>query len=183
MKKLLSTGFIVVLILVGVSLTLQSTYAIGRVVSGVGMAREDLGGKPKHDLKFTFVGFVYEVGDSYKGRWKVKLKNVGDDDLDKSKFKSTEIVEMNFFEDPACDAFNMTAMGKFDGDEGYKMIFRGGDSDGPGQSGPDTVRVTIYDPEEAVVYDSHDPGEFSDESSCVGTARTGVDKGNLNINI
>ena len=59
------------------------------------------------------------------------------------------------------------------------MIFRGGDFGSPGKG--DTVRVTLWDPEDKVVYDSHWVTEFTDKSSCVGGARTGLDKGNITI--
>ena len=60
------------------------------------------------------------------------------------------------------------------------MIFRGGDFGSSGKK--DTARVELYAPgETSPVYDTYKPGEFKNESNCVGTARTGLDKGNLTI--
>jgi hypothetical protein len=58
------------------------------------------------------------------------------------------------------------------------MIFRAGDFGSPGKA--DTIRVELYDPDGNPVFDTHYDG-FNDESSCVGTARTGLDHGNITI--
>lgn len=74
---------------------------------------------------------------------------------------------------------NFTASGEWNGIPGYKIIFRAGDADSP--KGSDTVRVTLYEPDGSDFYDTHWVDEFKDESSCVGTARTGLDNGNIKI--
>jgi len=61
---------------------------------------------------------------------------------------------------------------------GYYIWFRAGDADSP--KGLDTVRVELYNPSNAKVYDTHG-GDFTYESTCVGTARTGLDNGNIKI--
>ena len=60
------------------------------------------------------------------------------------------------------------------------MIFRAGESGEPSSLSTDTIRVTINGPN-GLVYDTHSSGEFTDESSCVGSARTGLDNGNIVI--
>ncbi len=77
---------------------------------------------------------------------------------------------------------NMTMHGSFNGEDGYRMILRAGDSDEAASKDPDdTIRVEMWDPSNTKVYDSHWGSEFTDESSCVGTARTGLDAGNIDI--
>jgi hypothetical protein len=44
----------------------------------------------------------------------------------------------------------------------------------------DTVSVTLMDENDDVIYDTHG-GDFDDESTCVGTARTKLDRGNISI--
>jgi len=59
------------------------------------------------------------------------------------------------------------------------MIFRAGDSCNPEID--DTARVELFDPSRKRIYDTHWTSEFTDESNCVGTARTGLDNGNIKI--
>ena len=134
------------------------------------------------DNKISFGGNVKDIGGSFKGQWQINFHNVGNDILDKGKFHSTEIVEMNFYDgtnSTCATAMNFTAMGKWNGIPGYKLIFRAGDADDP--KGLDTVRIEIRSPGGSQVYDTHDE-DFTDESNCVGNARTGLDKGNIKIN-
>lgn len=101
--------------------------------------------------------------------------------MDKSKFHTTDISIINFSppDSGTCvAAMNFTAYGKWNGMPGYKIIFRAGDADGP--KGLDTVRVQLYNPSNVEIYDTHD-GDFTNESTCVGTARTGLDNGNIKI--
>ena len=142
--------------------------------------------KQKDWLKVSFGGSFYRVGSEIMGDWEVNLHNVGVDALDKSKFHTSNITAVNFFtgnSDTCNDAMNMTAYGRFNGEDGYKMIFRAGDIGAPNAFAvfADTARVTIYNPDNVVIYDTHATGEFSDESSCWGTARTGLDHGNISI--
>lgn len=61
---------------------------------------------------------------------------------------------------------------------GYKLIFMAGDFGSPNTL--DTVRIELRNPSDGVVYDTYTMG-FSKDSSCVGTARTLLDKGNITI--
>lgn len=90
----------------------------------------------------------------------------------------TNITDLNFFTGTTCSAMNFTAMGELNHEPGYKMIFRAGDSGEPRIY--DTARVQIFNPQGGAIYDTHD-GDFTDESDCVGTARTGLDNGNIKI--
>jgi hypothetical protein len=71
----------------------------------------------------------------------------------------------------------MTLLGTLNGETGYRMIFRAGDDGSPGFA--DTIRITLYEGT-ILVYDTH-VSEFPDESDCQGTARTGLDAGNITI--
>lgn len=159
---------------------------ITNYVRGGGHALEALqqDDKRKDWLDFSFGGWAAETKAGLVGKWQVYLHNV-DADLDKSKFHGTDVTALNFFDgnNASChSAMNVTINGTFNGEDGYSIIFRAGDNGSPNVE--DTVRVTIYDGENgggSVVYDSHAAGEFTDESNCVGTARTGLDTGNITI--
>lgn len=165
----------------GIRLTREFYIAEGKV-SGGGQIIEEFGPKPKDNHKISFGGAIYDVGlAGYMGDWEVNFHNVGDNAYDKSKFHGTNITDINFFDgnNTSCyDAVNFTVLGEWNGNPGYKIIFRAGDFGSPGKA--DTVRVTLYNGN-TPVYDTHTPTEFGDESSCVGTARTGLDHGNITI--
>lgn len=147
-------------------------------VSGGGQLRE-----PDNKYKISFGGWLQGESNP-SGEWQVNFHNVGVDALDKTKFYTNDIRVVNYYagNDPSCQAaFNFTAFGKWNGEPGYRMIFRGGDAGSPGKG--DTVRVELYAPGGTPFYDTHNPGEFDDESNCVGTARTGLDKGNLTVEL
>lgn len=164
----------------GMRLTREFYIAEGKV-SGGGQIIEEVGSKPKDNHKISFGGAVYDVGlAGYMGDWEVNFHNVGVDKYDKSKFHGTNITDINFFDgnNTSCyDAVNFTVFGEWNGNPGYKIIFRAGDFGSPGKV--DTVRVTLYEGDNPV-YDTF-PSEFKPESNCVGTARTGLDHGNITI--
>ncbi|MFC1622567.1 hypothetical protein ACFL1Y_01045 [Patescibacteria group bacterium] len=150
-------------------------------IHGGGHMLEETEGKRKDWLDVGFGGWVADLGaDGYVGEWQVNLHNVNDG-LDKSKFHGTEVTVINFYNgnSPTCnDAVNFTVKGTLDGEDGYRMIFRAGDNGSPNNI--DTVRVELYDGG-SKIYDTHAGEEFTDESSCVGGARTGLDTGNITI--
>lgn len=179
----------------GIRLTREFYLLDGNVHGGGQIIEEqefERKGKPE-EYKISFGGQLYDAGPAgIFGDWEVNFHNVGDDDFDKSKFHGDEITEVNFFDGSSntCDeAVNFTVLGSLDGEEGYRMILRAGDW-GNGNYGnssnveedfnADTVRIELYKVGEGKVYDTH-PNEFTDESSCVGSARTGLDKGNITI--
>ncbi len=141
--------------------------------------------KRKDWYDVSFGGWIAKVGPDLVGEWQVNLHNVhnnNDDLLDKGKFHATEFTALNLFDgnSPTCnDAVNFTAFGTWNGKSGYKMIFRAGDKGSP--NNVDTVRVTLYKPDATELYDTHWSDEFVDKSSCVGSARTSLDTGNITI--
>lgn len=155
--------------------------ADGRI-SGGGQIIEEHGEKHKDWYKISFGGGIWDVGsEGYIGEWEVNFHNVSEDELDKTKFHTTDIEVINFYlptSGTCVAAMNFTASGEWNGMPGYKIKFRAGDADGP--KGLDTVRVQLYNPSNIEIYDTHDDG-FKDESSCVGSSRTGLDNGNIKI--
>lgn len=157
-------------------------------VNGGGQIIQEMRDKPKDDYKISFGGQIWDLGDyGYIGDWEVNFHNVGKDDYDNSKFHGSEITQMTFYDGDSgtCnDAMNMTILGSFNNEPGYKIIFRAGDlgphSAGTEEQTADTVRIELYK-DGVLKYDTHWPGEFANESSCVGTARTGLDNGNITI--
>ena len=164
----------------------RNFYIADGYVKGGGQIKEEIGPKPKDDYKISFGGQVWDLGSgNYSGEWQINFHNTGDEDYDKSNFHATEITVINFYNGNSntCDeAMNMTLLGTLDGEEGYKVIFRAGDY-GMGNVNNDeiydTVRVQLFNGN-TEIYDTHD-GDFTDESNCVGTARTGLDAGNITI--
>ena len=190
-KILLIISLVSIFLLVGASIVAAKSKG---TLSGGGQLREPNGAKRSQQFKISFGGWVEGVGEPVSvssngkqfknviGEWQVKLHNVGVDDLDKSKFHATKFTQVTFYpgNSGTCkSAFNFTAKGKLNNKPGYRMIFRGGDDGSPGKN--DTARVELWDPNNKKIYDTHWKNEFTDESSCVGTARTGLDKGNLTV--
>jgi len=150
-------------------------------IHGGGHILEDTGGKRKTWKDVSFGGWLADVG-TLMGNWTVQFHNVGDDEYDKATFHATEFTVLNMYygdSDSCDDAFNFTATGTLNGEEGYKVIVRGGDLDEPASQNPDTLRVSLYEGND-LKYDTH-VADFDDESTCVGTARTKIDAGNLVI--
>jgi hypothetical protein len=128
-------------------------------------------------------GWANGTQGSTRGSWYVTFNNTSNDLLDRARFYSRNVTEINYYaaDSETCkSAVNVTAYGYLNGESGYYVILRF--ADGPTRYGGDTVRVTLYDINDQVVYDSHG-GDFPDESSCVGSARTGLDYGNIAIKL
>ena len=83
---------------------------------------------------------------------------------------------MNFFDDGS--VANFTVLGEFNGMAGYKMIIRVEDFDEPGCL--DNTRFELYNGS-TPVYDSYNSGDFPGQSNHIGTARTYLDRGNLQV--
>ena len=152
-------------------------------VNGGGQLRKEIGPKAKDDYKISFGGQIWDLGsEGIIGDWEVNLHNVGYNDLDQTKFHTSEITNIVFYTDNSntCDdAVRFDAVGRFGNEEGYRMIFRAGDLGNKNTA--DTARVEIFNPDNNPIYDTYDSGEFGGESSCVGSARTDLDKGNITI--
>jgi len=169
-------------------LAVATKYWSDEYVSGGGqIIEEEEGAKQKDWKKISFGGAVFEYDGLYFGEWEVNFHNAEVNGLNKSKFHTSSILDINFFSstgEATCnDAVNFEALGEWNGTPGYKLIFRVGDALSPGhftKDAFDTVRVELYDPDGVEVYDTY-PNEFTHESSCFGGARTGLDNGNLTI--
>lgn len=159
--------------------------ADGATLNGGGHILEGDGhGKHANVKDISFGTEVYDIDGIYEGNLDIVLHNVGNDEFDKGRFHGTDITSVNLFpsdSDTCVAAMNMTVNGTFNGEVGWKVIFRAGDSGEPASKGSDTVRVSLYQGN-TLVYDTHG-GDFSNESSCVGSARTDLDKGNLTITL
>jgi hypothetical protein len=137
--------------------------------------------KRKDWLDVSFGGWLADFGELI-GDWTIQFHNVETDEFDKTTFHATEFTQLNMFNGNSgtCDdAFNFTAFGTLNGDDGWKVVVRGGDLDTPASQNPDTLRVTLSKSGNPT-YDTFG-GAFPSESSCVGTARTRIDTGNLVI--
>lgn len=157
----------------------QWFYVVEGYVHGGGHMIEETDGKRKDWNDVSFGGGVADLGaNGYVGDWQISFHNVGYDDIDKGNFHANEVTDMNFFTGTTCTAANFTATGEWNGMPGYWIVFRAGDSGSPNTA--DTTRVTVSGLG-GVVYDTHWVGEFPDESDCVGTARTGLDNGNITV--
>jgi hypothetical protein len=157
-------------------------WVVDQYVGGGGQLIEEMVGSKRQDwFVISFGGGVGPAGASgYVGEWEVNFHNVGVDAFDKTSFHTTSIDVMNFYRYSCGIAMNFTATGVWSGNPGYKMIFRAQDAGEPGSN--DNARIEIWAPGGGTrVYDTHWSGEFTDESNCVGTARTGLDHGNLQM--
>ena len=154
-----------------------------RFVSGGGQLVEEAGPKRPEWHVISFGGFAAQAGaGNFIGEWQVNFHNVGVDAFDKSSFHTTSIDAMNFYVRDCGIAMNFTATGVWNGIPGYKMIFRAQDAGEPGNL--DNARIQLYEGsaiQGTEVYDTYWSGEFTAESDCVGTARTGLDHGNLQM--
>ena len=164
-------------------------YVAESYVNGGGHILEVLkeGDKRKDWLDISFGGWVANVG-TLMGEWNVVVHNVLNPIFDGGHFVATSFSSLNLYDNdsPTCaTATNFTATGTWNGVADYTMTFRAGDSDLPASADPDdTVRITITGPGGFRLETSESQvgsGDFNDESSCVGSARTGLDTGNISI--
>jgi hypothetical protein len=148
------------------------------IVNGGGQLRE---GDGKNPLKISFGGKLYRFGSDLECEWQVRFHNVGDDEFDKTKFHGETCTELNVFDPgPAEGVVNFKVEGEFEGASGYTLLFRMEDRGEPGRD--DTIRIELWNGT-SKTYDTHNSGEFTDESNNVGNARTGLDKGNIEIDV
>ena len=116
----------------------------------------------------------------------VEFVSTSNGDITGGIFEATGVTNgMNVFEsdnwDKCIAAANVTYSGAFNGQPGYKLIWRVGDAgkkkDLTADDASDTVRFELFYGANKL-YDT-DGGDFEATSSCVGTKRTGLDKGNI----
>ena len=181
-KRMILISATVVTLLLILSVSIAFANGVGSV-NGGGQIYEAPDGAKRPEWNVVSFGGWVQKSTVITGEWQVNFHNVGDDDFDKSHFHTTDIQTVKFYapDSGTCNAaFNMYAVGEWNGNPGYSMWFRAGDFGSPGNA--DTIRVTLYAPGvAAAVYDTHTSTEFKDESSCVGSARTGLDAGNITI--
>ena len=133
-------------------------------------------------FKVSFGGEAYAIADTSGanvagvGSWTVQFHDVGEVGVSGTTFSGDEISDMNFFADGSVANFVVT--GTWDGVAGHSVIVRAEDRGEPGSN--DNVRFTLRNPGGGVVYDTF-PADFPGESDNVGTARTSVDRGNLQV--
>lgn len=156
----------------------------GDSISGGGQIVEEMGNKHKDWYVISFGGFAGAGADGYAGQWEVNFHNVGGDDLDKTKFHTTEIVWMDFYGEPgdSCVAMRFMATGKWQGNEGYWIDFRAQDAGEPGSG--DNARIQLYEgiyPAGTKIYDSNDEFTNISPANCYGSNRTYLDHGNLQL--
>jgi len=177
--------FKILALLMVISLSFSTVFANGIPgISGGGQLIEAPEGAKRPEWSvISFGGWAQGTGP-YMGEWQVNYHNVSLDSLDKAKFHSTNITEINYFvgNTGTCNsALNLKAYGTLNGEPGYYIIFRAGDFGSPGFV--DTVRIELYKVAGNVkVFDTFG-SEFKPESNCVGTARTGLDAGNITITL
>ena len=138
--------------------------------------------------KISFGGDLWDLGRAgYSGELEVNFHDVGNEELNRSKFHSTSVRSMRFFDgdDKSCEYRSKVVLdGNLNGKPGYTLVYRAGDSgSAAGWHNQDTVRFTLMHSYMGTLYDTHAYGEFTDESHCVGNARTGLDKGNVDIDV
>ena len=180
-KRIFLASFTVVSILLILSVSIAFADGVGSVNGGGQIHEAPEGAKRPYWHVISFGGWVEGFTDPV-GEWQVNFHNVGVDSLNNSHFHTTDIRAVSEFtgNGTSCDAaLNMTAFGSLNNVPGYKMIFRAGDFGSPGFV--DTVRVELWNPVGAKIYDTYWSNEFAAESNCVGTARTGLDAGNITI--
>jgi hypothetical protein len=177
--------------------------ARGRV-SGGGQIRED-------DWRVSFAGQATGQGShaptpwsqrrwmsvNPRGQWVIRFHNVSEPQISGATFKSTRIVDFWFSEpaNPESDclaSMAITVEGSLDGEPGWMVWFRANDLGSNSASGAekdimDTARPVIWAPgghpdPAQIVYDS-DWGDFPRESTCSGQKPTGMDTGNMRIQI
>ncbi len=166
----------------------QAAAAAGDSVSVGGQILE-----PGDDWKISFGGWATELnGSVFEGQLQINFHRVGDATLNKANFHGNVVTDISFFngDTESCNAaMNMTINGTLDGDPGYSVIFRAGDAGSPGNTTAaepfDTARIQLFEQPDAAGGDIYDTngGDFTGQSNCVGSARTGLDRGNITIEL
>jgi hypothetical protein len=138
---------------------------------------EGAGPKPPKPLKVSFGGWLQDIDGGVLCEWQVNFHNVGNDALDKAKFHTTDCFDLTTWEGDFDGVVRFHANGAFNGAPGYSAIFRMEDYTEPSEM--DTLRLEIYDSGNALVYDTY--ADFPGDSTNIGTARTFLDRGNIQI--
>lgn len=133
-------------------------------------------------FKVSFGGEAYAIQDTSGtnidgvGSWTVRFHDVSTDGVSGTTFSGDHVRDMNFFVDGS--VANLEVVGTWDGVAGHELTVRAEDGAEPG--GHDNLRFELRDPSGVLIYDTFG-GDFPGESNNVGTARTGLDRGNLQV--
>ena len=131
------------------------------------------------------VGFLGDFG--IVGEWNTVFHNVDGTTLDKAHFHADEIVSLQFFDDggpgpnppPAnANVATFVAAGELDRVPGYLLRVCVADRGEPGK-GNDTMRMQLFAPGPALVYDSAD--DFADQAPLTACDGHLLDGGNAQI--
>jgi hypothetical protein len=131
------------------------------------------------------VGFLADA--SLTGEWNTNFHNVGVDSLDGSHFHAHDITSLQFTNDggpgpsppPAnANVAMFVASGALNGTSGYQLRVCIADRGEPGK-GNDTIRLQLFDPSLALVYDSL--SDFADEDAYSACDGHKLDGGNAQI--
>jgi len=159
----------------------------GRVTGG-GQIREG-----KYKISFGISLRVVD-GELVFHNTTIQFHNVSVDELDGGKFKGKELTRVSFYENrPSSVPYDnegcyqvvrYDVTGKFNGEDGYKVIVRLEDAGEPGRK--DNIRIELYAPDGLLLYDTTDKvaggsKDFPGESNNEGTARHLLDKGNFQV--
>ncbi len=153
-------------------------------------------GSGKNAAKISFGGNVGFLADfSLVGQWQTNFHNVKGTALDGGMFHSTAITSLQFAmtcgpapSPPPANAnwSNFTAIGRFNGEDGWSVDVRAADYGEPGKDN-DSIRILLYDTTATLKYDSWiggtPAGDFAanDVCSAVDSVRHQLDAGNLQI--
>lgn len=129
------------------------------------------------------------TGDDLDGQWVVHFHNVSNPAVSGGIFKSTSVGETLFVlpAEPVEDcnaAAHFWLTGRFNGVSGWSMRVLITDV-GPAVTKDvlDKARVYLLDPTGTRVYGMEDSGDFPAEGSCLGPHKSGVDRGNVRVEL
>lgn len=166
----------------------------GRVSGGGQMLNEgwrvSFAGEVAGYAEFTpSTGSPRWTGDDLDGQWVVQFHNVSNPAVSGGTFKSTAVGETLFILPaepvPNCNAAaHFWLTGRFNSVPGWSVRVLITDV-GPAvtKDAPDKARVYLLDPSGTQVYGMEDSGDFPLEGSCLGPNKSGVDRGNVRVEV
>ncbi|MEN8040990.1 MAG: hypothetical protein ABFR95_05750 [Actinomycetota bacterium] len=157
---------------------LRSLHGGGQLIT------ESLDDWDKQPYKVSFGGYIDDIDGALDCEWQLNVHNVSGTDLDKTKFHGTTCTSFNTWgpdvQSLADGVANLTVLGTWNGEPGYRAIFRMEDRTEP--SDLDTFRVTVYHGSDVVFESSvYQGGDFPMDSNNIGGARTLLDNGNIQM--
>jgi hypothetical protein len=177
-------------------------------VPEIAFGRASGGGQMKEDnWKISFGGQVRGEGEleptprsqkrwmslSPTGQWVIQFHNVSEPRVSSATFTSTRVMDFWFSLPETLDtdcvgSMAITVEGRLNGEPGWVVWFRATDV-GKNKSTDvyDTARAVIWAPGDhpdgaLITYDS-DAADFPRETTCSGPKRTGLDSGNIKIDV